>query len=134
MNPKELASMRDSLFDRTKALFEETARPVAETERHRRIERFDSVVAGLENRGGRVVLIRFPSSGRLRDLEERYYPRRTYWDVLARSTRAETIHFEDVPSLARFRCAEDSHLDRADSIRFTNALADELVRRKILKP
>lgn len=133
LTPDELSRSARSLYEKTERLFASTARPVSAEELSRRIEALNEPVRRIENRGGRVVLIRFPSSGPLRALEERYYPKRKYWDELARSTRAVAIHFEDVPALSRFRCPEGSHLGRADSIRFSEALADELVRRKAVR-
>jgi hypothetical protein len=42
--------------------------------------------------------------------------------------RVKGIHFADVPSLARLRCAEGSHLDAVTAAEFTRELANELTR------
>jgi hypothetical protein len=90
----------------------------------------DTAVKKIQVRGGRVIFVRFPVSGELRQLEEELYPRRDYWDRFAALTSAETIHFADAPDLAHFVCPEDSHLDVRDVSAFTGSLIDELLRRR----
>jgi len=94
----------------------------------------EPLVQDIHARGGRVVFLRFPSSGEHLELDERYYPRRQYWDRFAAITSAVTVHFQDVPGLAGFDCPDASHLDERDAPRFTLALADELVRLGVLLP
>jgi len=85
-------------------------------------------------RGGRVVFVHFPVSGRLRVAEEAFFPKSVYWDGFAKAVGAPAIHFEDVPALRDFSCPDGSHLSSADAPTFTRALSQELVRRGILKP
>jgi len=86
----------------------------------------------IKNRGGSVVFVRFPSSGEHWALCESHFPKTRFWDRLSELTGATTIHFKDVPQLAKFDCPDSSHLDVRDAYSFTNALIDECVRRKIL--
>lgn len=90
-------------------------------------------VETIQHRGGSVVLLRHVSSGPLRELEEQYFPRHQYWDLLATATGAITLHFEDVPSLSAFTCPEGSHLDASDATRFTRELVRELRQRDLLE-
>lgn len=77
-------------------------------------------------RGGKVIFLRFPTSGVLWELEEQRYPRKDYWDVFAAESQAVTIHFKDYPTLAHFNCPDGSHLDYRDAVPFTKALVEIL--------
>ena len=81
-------------------------------------------VRKIESRGGKVILVRFPTSGPLRVAEERDFPRERYWNRMVEGLAA--LHFEDAPSLRSFSCPEGSHLDARDKVQFTAALAREL--------
>ncbi len=48
------------------------------------------------------------------------------WDAFAASTSAPTIHWVDVPGMARLSCPDGSHLDARDTRAFTEALVQEL--------
>ena len=81
-------------------------------------------------RGGRVILVRFPTSGALwTSVDERFYPRAEYWDVFAARTGMHMLHFQDVPGLAGFDCPDGSHIDAKDRTAFTEALLDALDER-----
>ncbi|QDT14149.1 hypothetical protein [Alienimonas californiensis] len=95
-------------------------------------ETFGAVVRRIQERGGQVVLIRFPTSGERWTHNQIVYPKASHWDRLAELTAAETIHFRDVPALSDFECPDTSHLDMRDAPAFTAALLDELERRGIL--
>ncbi len=92
-----------------------------------------SFVRKIEARGGKVVFVRFPTSGERVAIDENRWPKSVYWDQIGPVTSAETIHYADVPSLRRFECPDMSHLDHRDSPKFTNAFLDELVRRGLLQ-
>jgi hypothetical protein len=86
------------------------------------LARVKTAVAAIRGRGGRVVFVRPPSVGPLRELERKYSPRAGFWDRLLAETGAPGIHFEDYPELAGFDCPEWSHLTAADAVRFTEAV------------
>ncbi len=91
----------------------------------------ERAVDKIQARGGRVVFVHFPVSGRHREVEEELYPRRDYWDRFVAMTSAVTIHFADTPRLAQFRCPEENHLDVRDVAAFTRGLVDELEGRGV---
>lgn len=103
-----------------------------------RIAPVREMVRRIEARGGRVVFLRYPTTGEVKALDERFYPREAFVDVFARditaTTHAVVIHFEDVPEMARLDCPDGSHLDRRDSADFSRALVRELARRGVLGP
>ena len=81
-----------------------------------------AAVDKIRARGGRVIYIRFPSTGGVLAREEADLPRALTWDALLAVTGAPGIHFQDYPQLASFDCPEWSHLSNADSVEFTRRL------------
>ncbi len=97
----------------------------------RRIVSINADVEKIQARGGRVVFIRMPSSGEIRAIESKTWPREIYWDVFAANSSAMTIHFEDHASLASIDCCPDgSHMDVKDAKVFTRKLMDILIDAK----
>ncbi|MEW6355232.1 MAG: hypothetical protein AB1696_02825 [Planctomycetota bacterium] len=93
----------------------------------------EKLVERIQQRGGRVVLVRMVSGGESREMEEEVHPRSKYWDAFAHTTSAVAIHFEDVPAMRQFTCPDDVHLDYRDAPEYTKALADELIRRGVVR-
>lgn len=112
--------------------FQKKAEPLSDKQFMSKVIRINQLVEKIEKRGGKVIFVRFPSSGVVRQLENEKWPRQKYWDVLAANTRAESIHFEDYPSLSKFNCPDGSHLDVLDAKEFTRSLADILMEKKFL--
>jgi hypothetical protein len=94
--------------------------------------RIEPSVKAIQARGGRVVFIRFPTSGDYNVKEQAVFPRAQCWDRFAAQTSALTIHFKDFPSLADFSCPDLVHLDRRDVPRFTLELLDILDDKEVL--
>jgi hypothetical protein len=90
------------------------------------LQRLKGNVDALRARGCRVVFVRFPSSGKLREMERRFAPRVGFYDRMLAVTGAPGIHFEDYGDLKDFECPEWSHLRAADAVRFSQALMPHL--------
>ncbi|MGE3317489.1 MAG: hypothetical protein AB7O26_20435 [Planctomycetaceae bacterium] len=88
-------------------------------------------VRRIQDRGGLVVFVRFPSTDETWELENRHFPKEEYWDRFAEKTSGVAIHFRDVPTLAKTECPDTSHIDYRDADGFTNRLMDEIQRRRI---
>ena len=80
----------------------------------------------LRARGGKIVFVRFPMVGPLKEHEDKFTPRARTWDPLLQVTQAPGIYFEDFPELAGFDCPEWSHLSAGDSVEFTKRLVPHL--------
>jgi hypothetical protein len=80
-------------------------------------------VAAIRARGGNVVFVRHPSSGQVREIEDRITPRAAFWDRLLTETGAPGIYFEDHTSLRDFDCPEWSHLSAKDAVEYTQRLS-----------
>lgn len=84
------------------------------------------LVTAIQGHGGRVMFIRLPRSGYVREIDDRRFPRRLFWEPLASLSGVQTLNFEDVPALRGFSCPDGSHLDMRDKARFTRVLVDSL--------
>jgi len=84
------------------------------------------LVAAIGRHAGRVVFVRLPRCGYLQLIDDRRFPRRSFWDPLQDLPGVQTLNFEDVPALVAFRCPDGSHLDKGDKTAFTRSLADAL--------
>lgn len=93
-----------------------------------------AAIAKLRARGGRVVFVRFPHSGWVKEAENMATPRAPTWDRMLEVTGAPGIHFEDYPELAGFDCPEWSHLSGPDSVEFSKRLAPHLKRAFAAQP
>jgi hypothetical protein len=92
-------------------------------------KRFADVTAAVEKirrRGGKIVFVRFPHTGGLKELEDRITPRAQTWDPLLKMTHAPGIYYSDFPELAGFECPEWSHLSAGDSVEFSRRLVPHL--------
>jgi hypothetical protein len=85
-----------------------------------------AAVKKIQARGGKVVFIRFPVTGPLKEVENTATPRAGPWTRILAESGAPGIHFEDHPELAEFDCPEWSHLSGPDSIEFTKRLVPHL--------
>jgi hypothetical protein len=88
----------------------------------------DSYAQRIQQRGGKVVVVRFPTTGAFWELEERAYPRAEYWNKFAAEASAQLVHFADLPT-ADLPCGDQSHLDGRDAPAFTEALLDEIEKK-----
>ncbi len=92
-------------------------------------KRFADVTAAVEKiraRGGKIVFVRFPHSGGLKELEDKITPRQQTWDLLLERTHVTGIYYSDFPELSGFNCPEWSHLSAGDSVEFTRRLIPHL--------
>ncbi len=80
----------------------------------------------LRARGGKIVFVRYPMSGKLKEYEDQATPRAQTWDPLLQQTGVPGIYFEDFPELSGFTCPEWSHLSAGDSVEFTKRLMPHL--------
>jgi hypothetical protein len=85
-----------------------------------------AAVKELQARGGKIVFVRFPYSGGLKDLEDKTTPRDKTWDPLLKMTGAPGIYYSDFPDLSGFTCPEWSHLSGGDSVEFSKRLVPHL--------
>jgi hypothetical protein len=73
-------------------------------------------------RGGKLILLRCPSSGWLKEGEDQFLPRAEFWDYLVNKTQAKAYHYKDYDPLKDLTCPEWSHLSAPDARYFTTEL------------
>jgi hypothetical protein len=83
-------------------------------------------------RGGKLILIRPPSSGGTRMAENKFLPRQTFWDSLTTLLPVPNYHFEDYPQLRDLTCPEESHLSKKDAEYFTKELANIMMKDQVI--
>lgn len=88
----------------------------------KQIERAVKAVHTLQARGVKVLFVRSPSTGPYLEYDERYFPRKTSWDLLLARTGAPGIHFQDYPQLQGLEQPEWSHLSHAAAEQYTASL------------
>ncbi len=93
---------------------------------------FNDYAAKFQRRGGKIILLRCPSSGALKQGENAMLPRQHFWDSLVVSSGLRSYHFEDYETLKNFECPEWSHLSGPDADKFTANLIEILQKDKIL--
>lgn len=79
-------------------------------------------------RGGRLVLVRMPSSGVLWETEAASYPKEKYWQALKARFGSDAIHFHDLEKDTgyQYNCPDGSHLDYRDAERITVDLCERI--------
>lgn len=86
------------------------------------------MVSTIQSHGGNVIFVAMPSSGMVREIEKRRYPRELFWDQFINESRATGIHSAYEAGLEEFVCPDGSHLDVRDRISFTRKLIDVIGR------
>lgn len=86
------------------------------------LEHLEHAVSAIQSRGGRVIIIAMPTSGLILEADSRRFPRTLYWDKVVATTTAKTTHWQDHNALSGFVCPDGSHLDKRDTVSFTEAL------------
>lgn len=79
-------------------------------------------------RGGKVILVRCPSSGGVRMGENMGLPRNDFYDDLVQKTQVKNYHFEDYEQFKNLECPEWSHLSATDAQFFTTELVKIMIK------
>ncbi len=122
---------RANRIERSKADYARTVPLPPETWLTEALE-IEACVRRIQDRGGKVVLVRLPTTDEFWACDQTYWPKARYWDVFARHTAATAIHFKDYSELACFDCPDTSHLDARDAPAFTRSLLRILEARHII--
>lgn len=115
-----------------KAWTYEGPEPMPPPEKEGTMAYFLEDLAKFKARGGRVVLIRFPSSGGLLQFENEKFSRENFWEAIVEAAQVPAYHFEDYEALNQFYCPEWSHLSAQDASTFTTELAKILKKDQVI--
>jgi hypothetical protein len=98
------------------------AGPLPPPDKEGTIAFFAEDVEIFQKRGGKVVLLRCPSSNDFRAIEAQMTPRSGFWDELVKRTGVKGYHFEDYKQLQGHQIPEWSHLSAESADVFTAEL------------
>jgi hypothetical protein len=124
-------AMRESRIRQHYQFFRKT-KPITYESWERLAQKSEKAVKEIEAHGGSVVYVRYPMGKEPWEFQERLYPKAKYWDVFAKKSAADMIHFKDVDGMSGYNLPDASHLDVRDKRAFTLALMRELERRGLV--
>jgi hypothetical protein len=81
----------------------------------------------LLSRGGKMVMVRMPTTAEHWEADQKRAPKDLFWDRVTRLSGVPTIHFSDYEILRSFDCPDTSHLDASDAPEFTRRLVSVLL-------
>ena len=90
-----------------------------------------TIVTMLRQKNMDVYFVRLPSAGKVRALEESFFPRERFWGALEKNVDATFVHFADYPGLEGYMSEDGSHVDSAHIVEFTKLLSDVLARNRL---
>lgn len=96
--------------------------PILKDVFEKNLQHINTSVKLIQQRGGNVIFIRLPSSGKIWEMDNMYWPKDKYWDIFTQQIPAVFIHFNDYPEL-QYSLFDDSHLDFRQTIPFTKSFA-----------
>jgi hypothetical protein len=88
--------------------------------------RVAAAVSAIHQRGGCVVLVRTPESGRWLELQERFFGTGAFWTQTVAAVGAYGVDLLQAGSLFKLPLPDGQHLDHRDQARFTELLIDRL--------
>jgi len=118
---------RADRLNKVKTLYDNLHKDISLDLFKRKINDINNWANKIKARGGQVIFIYFPVSEDHWFLDERYFPKNTYWNTFAAFTNAETMHFKDLIELDSFKLPDSSHLDYRDRPAFTKIVAWKLL-------
>jgi hypothetical protein len=84
------------------------------------------LVSQIESHGGKVLFIAMPTSGMVREIDEKVYPGASFLDQLKKEADISVLNSADDPTRQSFVCPDGSHLDFRDRAIFTTAITHVL--------
>jgi hypothetical protein len=93
-------------------------------------------VQTIKSRGGKVILVKYPISGKIKEYSEKIFPYHLYWGEKGAFSNYGfnyLFHYNDIVDDRKIQCcADELHLSKEDAKLFTKELAETLVKNKIL--
>lgn len=93
---------------------------------------FNKKLDTFQKRGGKVILVRAPSSGSFREFEAKFFAKSQFWDQLVATTGVSNYHFEEHEAVSSMPCPEESHISREDAQFFTVELIKTMQKENLL--
>ncbi|MGV6831150.1 MAG: hypothetical protein ACWA5P_06270 [bacterium] len=94
---------------------------------------FAEDAAKFKERGGKIILVRCPSSGIFKQGEAQFLPRERFYDSLVNVVKAPSYHYNDYEQLRNIQCCPEwSHLSGENADIFTRELVKILQEDKLV--
>jgi len=87
----------------------------------------EKAITTIQKRGGEVIFIRLPVGNISWEKNEKYFPRKEYWDPILKKMNVYQINFRDYPELRQFKCPDQSHIDYRDKDDLTSKLSQIII-------
>lgn len=84
------------------------------------------LVAEIQSHGGKVLFVEIPTSGMVREIDDKRYPHANFLDLFEKEIGVPFMNSVNNPTLRSFVCPDGSHLDFRDRARFTAMMAQFL--------
>ena len=111
-----------ALAENLAAATREFARSLDEEGIQQMLERHKNAILAIEGRGGRVVLLKLPTSGPVLQVESELFPDELYWARVVENLEAPHYDLADYPAFSRFPPIDGSHIDGSQKVEFTRTL------------
>lgn len=95
------------------------------------LENLMKLTQKIEDRGGNVIFVRFPTDRLLWEFDDKKYPKNMFWNEIE-NRHPKSIHFKDYPETSKFHLKDGSHLDFRDKRPFTEGLMKVLSKKKLI--
>lgn len=84
------------------------------------------LVAKIRSHGGKVFFVGMPTSGMVKEIDDKRYPHANFLDIFEKEIGAPLLNPTNNPALRSFACPDGSHLDFRDREKFTSVMAQSL--------
>jgi hypothetical protein len=119
---------QDTAFAGTvKKVWAFSGRKKREPQKDLTIDFFSRYADKLTARGGKVILLRCPVTGLLKEREDERFPRKEFWDELLQRSGVRGYNFEDYEQFRNLECPEWSHLSADDADYFTREIVKIMI-------
>jgi hypothetical protein len=88
-----------------------------------------SLINVIHGRGGRVVFVQMPTSGMVKEIDDKQFPSAQFWDVFVSHIGVPVLSADEIAKSDTFTCPDGSHLDFRDKARFSTVLGKFLHNR-----
>jgi hypothetical protein len=124
----DISKHRAARLKKVQINYSTLARNISTSTLEEKVIDLNNSVKIIQQRGGKVLFVRFPVSDSHWIVDELYFPRHLYWDNLPTLTTAYVWHFRDIEGINQLQCPDTSHLDVRDKQAFTRLLFNRLTR------
>ncbi len=121
-------------FEKFFAIYEKAiadTKPASKETFTKNLEYLLFLVKKIEAKGGKVVLIRFPTGKLVWKVDNKRYPKEMFWKDVEQQ-HPMSVHFSELSGASSFNTPDGSHLDYRDKGKFTNSLINIVKEKNML--